>query len=69
MSRAAILALALLAGCGPRDDSDPPGGRSGFSVYRDNLTGCEYIGWDTLWGKAITPRMGVDGRQVCRSQP
>lgn len=47
----------------PRDDSDPPkGSHSGLNVYRDALTGCEYLG---RLG-ALTPRLSADGKQVCR---
>jgi hypothetical protein len=64
--RYAILALvAALAGCsgGHRDDSDPANGRSGLAIYTDNLTGCQYLqaGGD----RALTPRMGADGKQIC----
>lgn len=67
MTRAAIIALALLSGCGARDDSDPPNGRSGFDVFTDAKTGCQYIGWPrSMWGgAAITPRLGADGKQIC----
>jgi len=66
--RAAIIMLALVvAGCGHQDDSDPPGGRSGFDVFTDAKTGCQYIGWSrSIWGgAAITPRLGADGKQLC----
>lgn len=72
MKAAMILAALLaLAGCADRDDSDPPDGRSGFTVFTDNLNGCQYIGWAPspllfVFGAAITPRLGRDGRQVCR---
>lgn len=58
----------MCAGCS-RDDSDPEGGRSGFHVFTDALTGCQYIGWPSMvWGgAAITPRMGADGKQVCKA--
>jgi hypothetical protein len=46
-----------------RDDSDSPTARSGMTIYRDELTGCEYLG--TLF-HGMTPRMGADGKQVCR---
>ena len=43
-----------------RDDSDPPGGRSGMMVLTDNLTGCQY-----LYRSSITPRMDSNGKQIC----
>lgn len=48
----------------PRDDSDPTDSnkRSGMAVLRDNLTGCEYL--SRLFN--ITPRLGRDGKQICR---
>ncbi len=61
MIRAAAILLALLcAGCTQtRDDSDPPtGGVSGFNVYVDHGTGCQYIGRG--FG-GITPRIAEDG--------
>lgn len=61
----AIIIIALLcAGCQVRnDDSDMPDGRpSGFLVKTDALTGCQYLSE----GHAVTPRMGRDGKQVCK---
>lgn len=70
MTRALIILLALLlTGCLPgcvqtRDDSDMPDGRpSGMRVLSDNLTGCQYLAYSS---GGITPRMGADGKQVCR---
>lgn len=62
--KAAIILLALLcAGCG-RDDSDAPNGpRSDMYPLTDHLTGCQYLGHDS---RSITPRMGADGKQICR---
>jgi hypothetical protein len=31
--------------------------------YQDSETGCEYFGG---YGRGITPRMGADGKQICR---
>lgn len=45
------------------DDSDAPPQRSGLKVYRDALTGCEYLGRPFT---ALQPRMAADGKQVCR---
>lgn len=46
-----------------RDDTDPPGDRSGLRLYKDNLTGCEYVG---AMFQGLSPRLDKDGRQVCR---
>ena len=59
-----LAALLALAGCAARDDTDAPDIRSGFSLFTDYKTGCQYIGWT---GHAITPRIGSDGRQICRA--
>jgi len=64
----AVVACVLVPGCsGKTDDSDPPGARSGMVPLRDNLTGCEYLmvrGYH--YGTAVVPRMGADGKQICR---
>lgn len=51
----------------PYDDSDDAkaGTRSGFHVYKDNLTGCEYL---SITFTGVTPRMDSKGRQVCRKE-
>ena len=46
----------------PKDNTDPPDGRSGMALYTDALTGCQYLG--TGWG-GLTPRLYSDGVQVC----
>lgn len=74
MIRALILLAAILsAGCdrfSDRDNSDMPDGRrSGFNVFTDGLTGCQYIGFGLGYqGKALTPRIAADGKthQGCR---
>lgn len=62
--KAAIILLALLcAGCS-RDDSDAPNGtRSSLTLSTDHLTGCQYLSYGI---NSITPRMGADGKQICR---
>ncbi|MFD1197395.1 hypothetical protein ACFQ3K_03505 [Brucella gallinifaecis] len=45
------------------DDDSDGSYRSGMSVRRDALTGCEYL--EGRYG-GLTPRLGPDGRQVCR---
>lgn len=46
----------------PRDDTDPPDGRSGLSLHTDHLTGCQYVGKG--FGN-ITPRLDADGQPIC----
>lgn len=67
MAVAITLAIAALVGCTQKDDSDPPGGRSGLLIYTDNLTGCQYLARPGLNGDAepLTPRLRADGSQVC----
>lgn len=60
-----VMVALVCAGCGiDRDDSDSPtGGRSRFTPSADHLTGCQYL---TFGLSGITPRMGADGKQICR---
>ena len=37
--------------------------RSGFSVYKDNLTGCQYIKRGIF--SSLTPRLKADGTPMC----
>lgn len=62
--KAAIILLALLcAGCN-RDDSDTPNGpRGSITRHIDYLTGCQYLSYGV---NNLTPRMGADGKQICR---
>ena len=46
----------------PRDDSDPPYGMSGMSLYTDNLTGCQYL--STWWFGALLPRFDASHNHV-----
>lgn len=58
-----ILLALLCAGCS-RDDSDAKNGaRSGMTPLTDYRTGCQYMGYGF---SGITPRMGADGKQICR---
>lgn len=59
-----VLAGVLLAAYSQRDDSDPPGGRSGMHIYTDHLTGCQYLRPGSYSG--ITPRLAADGKQICK---
>lgn len=52
----------VLSGCSPRDDTDPPRGRSGLRLFTDNMTGCQYLG-NPFGG--ITPRVDREGRHIC----
>lgn len=58
-----LLALPLQ----PLDDTDnrQTGERSGVSLITDHGTGCQYL--RTGWG-GITPRIGPDGKPVCKVQ-
>jgi hypothetical protein len=51
------LVLAALAGCGMRDDTDPPNGISGMDPLTDNATGCQYL----YRRHALVPRIAADG--------
>ena len=66
ITAAVLVSIVIVAGLAqhqpPRDNSDPPGGRSNMSVLTDALTGCQYLA--TQRG-GITPRMGADNKQVC----
>lgn len=71
MKKAAIFLLfwapgfVILGAFNPRDDSDSPSARSGFSISTDALTGCQYL---NLPFRAATPRIAADGKshQGCR---
>ncbi len=53
-----IILAGILAGCTLKDDSDPPNGISGLTVYTDNATGCQYISSN---GNPMMPRIDSDG--------
>lgn len=63
-----MLALAC-AGCVKQEPAETAAARKRephiytVDVYRDNTTGCEYVG--PGGGEGIAPRMGADGKQVC----
>lgn len=64
----ALIAFPLLTMCSPsppKDDTDPPNGRSGLIIYTDHLTGCQYL-TPGIWG-GLTPRIDADGMPICRS--
>lgn len=62
--------LLALTGCVPRDDTDPPDGRSHLTLRKDYGTGCEYLFepgmFSFLIGGHLTPRLDRDGKQVCK---
>lgn len=58
--------LLMLSYFNPKDDTDPPDGRSGIALHVDHLTGCQYLA-KSLGG--ITPRLDGKGRHVgCKDQ-
>lgn len=61
---AIALFVAQFAGCGMDSTDESARVRSGLSLHRDALTGCEYIST----GKGgIAPRMTADGQHMgCR---
>ncbi|HEY4531499.1 MAG TPA: hypothetical protein VIG97_14450 [Luteimonas sp.] len=66
---AVFFLVALIGRCTPRDDTDPPNGRSGMGLRIDHRTGCHYLTTLSLLGEAaITPRLDRTGRQIC-TQP
>lgn len=66
-----ILAVVLLDGCkraeaemqSTPEASELRAARTSASVFTDPETGCQYLG---MYGEAVTPRMGRDGKQICR---
>ncbi len=48
----------------PRDETDTPDERSGMALYIDHGTGCQYVKAGIFGG--LTPRLGRDGKQICR---
>lgn len=62
---AALLAATVMAGCERIPDDGT--GDDNLLVYRDALTGCEYL---TRYGGGLTARMDASGRHICRpTQP
>lgn len=59
----AVVGTFLLDYFIPYNDTDPPGARSGFKLYTDHLTGCQYLRAGLLGG--TTPRLDRNGRQIC----
>lgn len=61
-----VFAIALgtvsMRTANPRDDTDPPNGRSNLIPYRDARTGCHYLSSSR---GGLFPRMEPNGRQLC----
>lgn len=57
----AIEVVINATGLNPRDDTDPPGGRSGMSVKIDCGAGLQYL--STPEG-GLTPRLTLDGAHM-----
>jgi hypothetical protein len=66
MKKAATITLCILmlAGCERRASETVDSARDLY-VFRDNGSGCEYVGLQSARAAAITPRMGQDGKQIC----
>lgn len=58
---ASVVIIGLLGATKPKDDSDPPKGRSGVAVITDHRTGLQYL---KAPGGGLTPRLGIDGQQI-----
>jgi hypothetical protein len=56
-----IFVLWLIHVFAPKDDTDPPDGRSGMVPRIDQRTGCQYL---TIPFGGITPRVDAAGRHV-----
>lgn len=57
---ATAMAFQFLA---PTDETDGAGARSQMALRVDHGTGCQYL--ESSRG-SLTPRMGRDGKQVCK---
>lgn len=56
----ALVLIGLLSG-NPKDDSDPPDGRSGVEVITDHKTGLQYL---KAPGGGLVRRIGLHGNQM-----
>lgn len=63
ISNLTIATAILLSGCHAR--TDDRGDAYDPVLYRDRVTGCEYLSTGNT--ASLTPRMGADGKQVCRA--
>lgn len=61
--------ILLLYGCGCKEESSAPTYRlydnQSAVIWKDPETGCEYLSGN-LSGADMTPRLGRDGKQICR---
>ena len=55
------LFVLAMNGFMPRDDTDPPNGRSGMRLLIDHRTGLHYL---AAPGGGITPRFDVQGNHI-----
>lgn len=63
---AGALAVFVARALTPKDDTDPPNGRSGMVLRTDALTGCQYLATPGILGhSALTPRLDEYGNHVC----
>ena len=67
-----LMAILMLSAC---ERWNEPGPRTRDKaeaydplVYRDQLTGCEYLTRGQP-ASSLTPRMGRDGKQICTDKP
>lgn len=58
------VALLLVWPYQPRDDTDPPSGRSGMGLHTDARTGCQYLS-----RAGLTPRLDATGKHICEARP
>ncbi len=67
----AMIGAAFLVGCTEARQANKGSGRgSDLRVWHDSETGCEYLTVGSSFdGQAVTPRMGADGKQICRDKP
>lgn len=66
----ALVVVVLVGYCTPKDNTDPPDGRSGMGLRVDHATGCQYLTSASLVGESgITPRLRADGTHYCEARP
>jgi len=71
MKTATIICMLFLAGCSSNDDGQMQTKeltKSRVYVYTDTGTGCQYVA-TVLGAEGLTPRMGADGKQICKARP
>ena len=60
-----LLYVIALVVPNPKDDTDPPDGRSGLTLHIDYRTGCHYI--SRLLSQPI-PRLDREGNHICEGR-